>query len=323
MFRCFKTILGTSVIIGVLLGLMIKIPLLFKIILGAIVIALGIIVIVLVLRGLWVLRTPYFFKIPGTIAIVLGASVIVGVLLGLWRWTYDKSCFSLVFVLLILGIVTYSYVSLKMHQRKCFADCYVNKKSCLFTMIKSPIIVSCFYFIFSIFTSISIAYSVLDYNWMMWGLVFLTIVVCAAVFGVFEKMLKNTIKEDYLMLMSREASSLVGIFFFAGLSCSVIYTNNMSGYLKLGLIDTIKAASDSIYSSCDYTDYFLKAKKMLEGFAWWGMLKADSMGMNKGFMVAGWVVFIIYNALSGIAISRLISQIIYCLSKYFKGECGK
>ncbi|GAA9448135.1 hypothetical protein BTM440_01130 [Helicobacter pylori] len=143
-------------------------------------------------------------------------------------------------------------------------------------------------------------------------------------FGVFEKMLKNTIKENYLMLMSREASSLVGIFFFVGLSCCVIYTNNIPDYLKLGLIDTIKAASDSIYSSCDYTDYFLKAKKMLEGFAWWGMLKADSMGMNKGFMhAAGWTAFIIYNALGGIAISRLSAQIIYCLSKYFRGECGK
>lgn len=254
---------------------------------------------------------------------ILGTSVIVGVLLGLWRLTYDKSCFSLVFVLLILGIVAYSYVSLKMHQRKCFANCYVNKKSCLFTMLNSPIMVSCFYFIFSIFTSVSIAYSVLDYNWMMWGIVFFTIVVCVAVFGVFEKMLKNTIKEDYLMLMSREASSLVGALFFIGLSCYVIYTNNMPGYLKPALIDTIKAASDSIYSICDYTDYFLKARKMLEGFAWWGMFKAESMGMNKGFMVAGWVVFIIYNALSGIAISRLISQIIYCLSKYFRGECGK
>ncbi|RVY72454.1 hypothetical protein ECC46_00590 [Helicobacter pylori] len=103
----------------------------------------------------------YFFRI------ILGTSVIIGVLLGLWSWTYDKSCFSLVFVLLILRIVTYSYVSLKMHQRECFAKCYVNKKSCLFTMLKSPIIVSCFYFIFSIFTSISIAYSVLDYNWMV------------------------------------------------------------------------------------------------------------------------------------------------------------
>lgn len=120
--------------------------------------------------------------------------------------------------------------------------------------------VSCFYFIFSIFTSISIAYSVLDYNWMMWGLVFLTIVVCVAVFGVFEKMLKNTIKEDYLMLMSRSELSC-GDFFFVGLSCCVIYTNNMPSYLKPALIDTIKAASDSIYSSCDYTDYFLKAKR--------------------------------------------------------------
>ncbi len=46
---------------------------------------------------------------------ILGTSVIVGALLGLWRWTYDKSCFSLVFVLLILGIVACSYVSLKMH----------------------------------------------------------------------------------------------------------------------------------------------------------------------------------------------------------------
>ncbi|EJB34177.1 hypothetical protein HPNQ4076_0422 [Helicobacter pylori NQ4076] len=54
--------------------------------------------------------------------------------------------------------------------------------------------VICFYFIFSIFTSVSITYSVLDYNWMMWGLVFCTIVVCAVVFGTLEKMLKSIIK---------------------------------------------------------------------------------------------------------------------------------
>ncbi len=254
---------------------------------------------------------------------ILGTSVIVGVLLGLWRWTYDKSCFSLVFVLLILGIVACSYISLKMHQRKCFVKCFVNKKSYLFKMLHSPIMVSCFYFIFSIFTSISIAYSVLDYNWMMWGLVFCTIVVCVAVFGTLEKMLKSIIKEDYLMLMSREVSAFVGTFFFIGLSCYVIYHGNMPDYLRPALIDTIKAASDSIYSSCDCMDYFLKARKMLEGFAWWGMVKAESMGLNKRFMVAGWVAFIIYNALSGIAISRLSAQIIFWLSKYFRSEYGK
>ncbi len=313
MFRCFKTILYASGIVGGLLVLMIKTPLFFSAI-----------VIALVLWGLWVLREPYFFKIPGTIMIVLGTSGIVGALLGFWRWTYDKFCFSLVFVLLILGIVAYSYISLKMHQRRCFANCYVDKESCLFTMLNSQIMVSCFYFIFSIFTSVSIAYSVLDYNWMMWGIVFLTIVVCTAVFGVSEKMLKGIIKEDYLMLMSREMSSLVGAFFFVGLSCYVIYTNNIPGYLKPALIDTIKAASDSAYSNCDYISYVLEFKKMLEGFAWWGMLKADSMGMNKGFIhIVGWTAFIIYNALGGIAISRLSAQIIYWLSKYFRSEYGK
>ncbi len=79
MFRCFKTILGASVIVGVLLGLMIKTPLFFSVI----VIVLGAIVIALMLRGLWVLREPYFFKIPGTIVIVLGISVIVGGVVGL------------------------------------------------------------------------------------------------------------------------------------------------------------------------------------------------------------------------------------------------
>ncbi|WP_000119826.1 hypothetical protein [Helicobacter pylori] len=259
----------------------------------------------------------YFFKI------ILSTSVIVGVLLGLWRWTYDKSCFSLVFVLLILGIVAYSYISLKMHQRKCFAKCFVNSESFLSKMLHSPIMVPCFYYIFSIFTSISIAYSVLDYNWMMWGIVFCTIVVCAAVFGVFEEMLKSIIKEDYLMLMSREVSAFVGTLFFIGLSCYAIYHGNMPDYLKPALIDTIKAASDSAYSNCDYTSYVLEFKKMLEGVTWWGMHKAESMGLNKGFMVAGWVVFIIYNALSGIAISRMSAQIIYCLSKCIRGECGK
>ncbi len=158
---------------------------------------------------------------------------------------------------------------------------------------------------------------------MMWGLVFCTIVVCAVVFGALEKMLKSIIKEDYLMLMSREVSAFVGTLFFIGLSCCVIYHGNMPDYLRPALIDTIKAASDSAYSNCDYTSYVLEFKKMLEGVTWWGMFKAESMGLNKGFMVAGWVAFIIYNALSGIAISRLSAQIIYCLSKYFRGECGK
>ncbi len=259
----------------------------------------------------------YFFKI------ILGTSVIVGALLGLWRWTYDKSCFSLVFVLLILGIVACSYISLKMHQRKCFAKCFVNSESFLSKMLHSPIMVICFYFIFSIFTSISIAYSVLDYNWMMWGLVFCTIVVCTAVFGTLEKMLKSIIKEDYLMLMSREVSAFVGTLFFIGLSCYVIYHGNMPDYLRPALMDTIQEAGNSIYSSCDCMDYFLKAKKMLERVTWWGMHKAESMGLNKGFMVAGWVAFIIYNALSGIAISRLSAQIIFWLSKYFRSDCGK
>lgn len=172
-------------------------------------------------------------------------------------------------------------------------------------MLKFLIIVFCFYFIFLIFIFVFIVYSVLDYNWMMWGFVFLIIVVCVVVFGVFEKMFKGIIKEDYLMLMFKEVSFFVGVFFFIGLSCYVIYINNIFGYLKLVLIDIIKAVSDFIYFSCDYMDYFLKVKKMLEGFVWWGMFKVESMGMSKGFMVVGWVVFIIYNVFSGIVISRL------------------
>ncbi len=110
------------------------------------------------------------------------------------------------------------------------------------------------------------------------------------------------------MLMSREVSAFVGTFFFVSLSCYVIYHGNMPDYLRPALIDTIKAASDSAYSNCDYTSYVLEFKKMLEGVTWWGMFKAESMGLNKGSMVAGWVAFIIYNALSGIAISRLSAQ---------------
>lgn len=107
------------------------------------------------------------------------------------------------------------------------------------------------------------------------------------------------------MLMFREVSVFVGIFFFIGLSCYVIYYGNMFDYLRLVLIDIIKVVSDFIYFSCDYMDYFLKVRKMLEGFVWWSMFKVESMGLNKGFMVVGWVVFIIYNVFSGIVISRL------------------
>ncbi|CAJ99749.1 Uncharacterised protein [Helicobacter acinonychis] len=260
------------------------------------------------------MNIPHFFKI------IIETSVIVGVLLGLWCLTYDKFCFSLLFVLLILGIVAYSYISLKMHQRKCFAKCFLNSQSWLAKLLHSPIMVTIFYFVYSILISISIAYSVLDYNLMMWGVVFINIVFCTVVFSMFEKIFKNIVNEEYLMLMSREMSAMVGTFFFVSISCYVIYHNNMPNYLQPNLWDTIKAASNSLYSSCDDIDYFLKSKKMLEGFAWWGMLKAETFGINGRLEVMGWAAFIFYNALSGIAIVRLSVQIIYVLSKYFKEQ---
>ncbi len=61
MFRCFKTILGASVIGGVLLGLMIKIPHFFEIIFDAIPIVLTPIAIALVLWGLMI-KIPHFLK---------------------------------------------------------------------------------------------------------------------------------------------------------------------------------------------------------------------------------------------------------------------
>ncbi len=73
----------------------------------------------------------------------------------------------------------------------------------------------------------------------------------------------------------------------------------MPDYLRPALIDTIKAASDSACSNCDYTSYVLEFKKMLEGVTWWGMFKAESMGLNKKFMVAGWVALSSITLLAG------------------------
>ncbi|WP_104760500.1 hypothetical protein [Helicobacter cetorum] len=255
---------------------------------------------------------PYFFK---TIIIT---SILVGALLGLWCLSYQVTYLSLVFVAIILGIVAYSSISLKMHQRKCFAKCYLNSESFLARLLSSRIMVSLIYFIISVCVSVSIAYSVLDYKIMMWGLVFINIIICATIFSVCKRMLKSIIKEDYLMLLSREISIGIGTFIFIVLSCYIQWHTSMPNYLQPSLMETIKEASNSIYSSCDYIDYFLKFKKSLESLTWWGMLKAETIEIDKRFIYVAWGVFIFYNALSGIAITRLMGQIIYWLSEYFR-----
>ncbi|AFI04181.1 hypothetical protein [Helicobacter cetorum] len=256
------------------------------------------------------LRQYHFIRIViPTIAIIVG-------LLGLWRLSYQATCFSLAFVLIILGIIAYSFISLKMRERKCFIKCYLNDNSLFTKLLSSKIMVSLVYFIISIMMTLSVIYSVLEYSFILWGCIFLQIFICAFVFQFLNRSLRKVVKQDYLALLSREWSiNICSCIFFVIYFCIVVYGYEPT-YLRDNLKETLELATNSIGSNCEYIDYFLRIKRELDALSWWGMNLVDTK--LGSYRVLGWSIFIALNILSSLGINRVIMQVIYWVNGYSK-----
>ncbi|WP_158653896.1 hypothetical protein [Helicobacter cetorum] len=255
------------------------------------------------------------------IRIVIATTTIIGGLLGLWRLSYQATCFSLVFVLIILGIIAYSYISLKMRERKCFIKCYLNDNSFLAKLLSSKIMVSLVYFIVSIMMTLSVMYSVLEYSFVLWILVILQIFICMLVFQFLNRSLRRVVKQDYLALLSREwGINICSCIFFLIYFYITIYGYEPS-YLRDNLNETLEVATNSIGSSCEYIDYFLRLKRELDALSWWGMNLIDAR--LGSYRVLGWSIFVALNILSSLGINRVVMQVIYWLDKRWKANENK
>ena len=207
-----------------------------------------------------------------------------------------------------------------MQERNCLKNCYFNTTSFFAKLLSSRIFVTIFYFILSIFLTITILYTVLDYSIWMQGYLVVHIALSISIYFMTKRVLKNTLKETYLNLLSREITiNLAAIIFFIVFLYYSLYTYEPT-YLADTLLETMHNATNRLTSHCVIVDYVVRLKSEIDAIAWFLIQKSDTIFGDdvKSIHQIALGVFVFVNALSVVGLNRFILQVIYLLEKVFE-----
>jgi len=236
------------------------------------------------------------------------------ILLG-WITLYDEYCFSLIFPIIILLIISYSHIETKVQERKCFRKCYFKDKTIISKLLSSRIFVIIISIIISIFMTISISYSLINFtfNWWLY-LIFHTAISSFFYLIMLSKSL-TFIKEPYNKIFAKEWSAYLMLLI---LIPSFVYST-LNGYapiyLDKSLEQTIINSSINIFSNCEIINYTLKLMRKIDAILWWLILNSTSNLEQTWLKSLIWIVFIINNSLTLLGINRLILEIIHIFKK--------
>ncbi len=252
------------------------------------------------------------------IRLFVGSALVLFLTIFFWRETYSHHCLSLIFFLIILGVISASFISIKMQERNCFKNCYFKESSIFSKMLSSRVLVTLFYFIISILMTISIMHAVVSFSMDILIYLLLHVALVTLIFIYLNRLLSSTVKLKYLYILSREITiTISSIFLFAVYLYLGLYGYEPL-YLQESLTQTIKSASNIMGSDCYYIDYVLRLKSELDGWMWW-MITKSSLTIQNGFVnVIIWIVFMIVNAFAIVGINRFIVQIVYMLDEIFE-----
>ena len=186
-----------------------------------------------------------------------------------WNNFYKIGCFSLLFPLLVLIVISFSYIDKKMNERICFKNCYFKENSKFSKILSSRSFVSFVYFILSIVLTLSIMYGAIGFVTLLWWYLVIHIILVIFIYRNVIKLLQNTIQASYLDIFAREWTiTLSSILLF--LVYIYVFTSGYEPeYLGETLSITMQNASNSVSSECFYIDYILRIKMEIDSTFWW------------------------------------------------------
>ncbi len=93
---------------------------------------------------------------------------VIFLILIFWNSFYSMGCFILFFPIIILSLISYSFIEIKIHDKSCFVSCYFIEKTFLSKIFSSRFFIIVIFLIMSIFMTISLSYSIIDYDNKVW-----------------------------------------------------------------------------------------------------------------------------------------------------------
>ena len=204
-----------------------------------------------------------------------------------------------------------------MKQRVCTRDCYIHHNSIFSTILLSPYMVSIFYSILSSILTISIIYGITTYPLSLWIYLSFHILIVIIIYKFLLHILRDSIKDKYIEIISREWTIRVSSIILLSVYIYIFINGYRPDYLSDSLMQTIKQASNSIYSDCRYIDYILRIHIELDSSFWWITTHSSEVVKDTIIQNIIWLSFISINALAILGINRFIVQVVYFLDRLF------
>jgi len=233
----------------------------------------------------------------------------------IWIESYQIGCISLLFPAIMIGVVSYGYYELKMHQRRCFAKCYLKEDT-----FASKIFVSKSYFILLFYTLLTTAMATstfivaIEFTHKLWLYFIMHILLSLLLFNFLSKLLKATLKENYHILFAREWTINIMAIVLMGVFTYITLNSYTPEYLASSLQQTIANAMIFASSNCEIIDTILKYIKVADSTFWWIVNESTNQTNNTLLKTVTWLIFILYNSLALLGINRFIIVSIHILS---------
>jgi len=242
----------------------------------------------------------------------------VFLILNIWTKSYTYNCLALFFPLILLLLISYSFVELKVHERLCFKNCYFASNSLFAKMLSSRFFVILFYLFASVLMTLSALFVLIDFKTALWTYLFFHILVATLLYRYLTKEFQHTVKPSYRALFAREWTINITAIIFVLVYIYFLINDYEPTYIHHTLEETWRDASNSISSDCLIVNYFLKLQKELDGIFWWLIDKGTETIQNKTLNLFIWIGFLFMNSFALLGINRFIAQIIYLLDKIFQ-----
>jgi len=251
------------------------------------------------------------------VKLAISSIALLLLLLGIWVRSYSTSYWLLLPSIAILIVISYSFIGLKIHEKRCFVSCYIESDTLLSRFMLSRVSTTIFYIVTSILMTLSALYSTIDYSLDMWIYLPIHAIIATLLYRYLNHKFVSTISSSYLQLFAREWTIYIMTIPLIGVYLYISIYGYEPSYLAFDFSQTLQQASSSIYSISPTVDTILKTQREIDGAFWWLMDRGSSYSSDSDMRLLVWLGFLLLNSFAILGINRLAITIIYILDRLF------
>lgn len=233
--------------------------------------------------------------------------------------TYKFSCYFLIVPIFMSFFIAFSFFQKRMREKICFRNCFIKEDTFLAKIITSPYLTLVIYSFISLIYTISIIYTILSFT--LYTYLFLAIFI-GFIFVLYHKLLlwfSKIIHENHLEIFVKELTIKTSSFILFTLFTIYFIFSFEPSYITNSLEESLALATNYFSSNCQNLEYILRLKAELDTYFWHISKQSSQILSNQFLENLVWILFIVINAISVLALCRFIVQTI-CLSSIINKE---